>query len=417
MRGTVVAVTLYLKIMATDVIRIAQARITSTRTRLTAIYFVTFVALGLTTGSLGPTLPALATQTHSSLSGISYLFTFRSLGYVIGSLQSGKLFDSHSGNSVMSTMLTGAAITLFLVPFAAPLAAVLALMFVLGAAEAGLDVGANTLLIRVHGARVAPYMNAMHCCFGVGALIAPIIVAQITSRGGLATHSYFILAAALLPIAGLILRQPAPSGAVREEVVGQTNENPLVFGLALFLLLYVGAEVGFAGWIFSYVITTRLGEIATAAYLTSLFWGSLTLGRALAIPIAARVKPETLLTGSLSGALLSLVLMLFIEHSMLGISIATAGLGLSMASIFPSTLSFAGRRMRISGRTTGWFVVGSSLGATSIPLAIGQLLNLIGPRAVILIPALTLLIAGAVFTVIKSKLRILNRGFYERNEN
>jgi FHS family Na+ dependent glucose MFS transporter 1 len=260
-------------------------------------------------------------------------------------------------------------------------------------------------------------MNAMHCCFGVGALMAPIIVAQITSLGGLATHSYFILAAAVLPIAGLILKQPSPSGTVREEVVAQTNENPLVFGLALFLLLYVGAEVGFAGWIYSYVITTRPGEIATAAYLTSLFWGSLTLGRALAIPIAARVKPETLLTGSLFGALLSLVLMLLIEHSMLRVFIATAGLGLSMASIFPSTLSFAGRRMRISGKTTGWFVVGSSLGATSIPLAIGQLLNLIGPRAVIMIPALTLLLAGAVFTVIKSKLRIFNHGFSERNEN
>src|SRR5262249_7098484 len=159
-------------------------------------------ALGLTTGSLGPTLSALATQTQSSLNAISYLFTFRSLGYVAGSVLGGKLVDRQPGNIVMSTMLLLAMVPLLLIPFSTQLATILGLMFLLGAAEAGLDVGANTLLVRVHGPRVAPFMNGMHSCFGVGALIAPIIVARLPFFGEqVSTQSYLLLAIVLLAVA------------------------------------------------------------------------------------------------------------------------------------------------------------------------------------------------------------------------
>jgi fucose permease len=121
----------------------------------------------------------------------------------------------------------------------------------------------------------------------------------------------------------------------------------------------------------------------------------------VAIPITARVEPDTVLVGSLVGAIVSLMLMLVFEHSLFGVSLGTAALGLSMASIFPTTLSFATRRLKVTGRTTGWFVVGSSLGATSIPLAIGQTLSGIGPRSVILLPAFALLLGGVVLAVLK----------------
>jgi MFS transporter, FHS family, Na+ dependent glucose transporter 1 len=388
--------------MAAEAIGSIQSTIVDSRGRLTAAYFATFVALGLTTGSLGPTLPALATQTQSSLNAISYLFTFRSLGYVVGSALGGKLVDRQPGNLVMSTMLLLATAPLLLIPFSTRLATIMGLMFVLGAAEAGLDVGANTLLVRVHGPRVAPFMNGMHSCFGVGALIAPIIVARLPFFGQqVSTQGYLLLAMVLLAIAAFVVRLPSPAPIAAGDSAVSSGRKASVFWLALFLFLYVGAEVGFAGWIFSYTVTTGLGTVAAAAYLTSLFWGSLTLGRALAIPIAGRVEPDALLLVSLVGAIASLLLILIFEHSLFGVSLGTAALGFSMASIFPATLSFASRRLRVTGRMTGWFVVGSSLGATSIPLAIGQMFSGIGPRSVILLPAFALLLGGVVLVVLK----------------
>ena len=398
--------------MAAEAIGPIQLTSVDLRRRLTAAYFATFVALGLTTGSLGPTLPALATQTQSSLNAISYLFTFRSLGYVAGSILGGKLVDRLPGNIVMSTMLLLAMAPLLLIPFSMQLATIMGLMFVLGAAEAGLDVSANTLLLRVHGPLVAPFMNGMHSCFGVGALIAPIIVTRLPIFGQqVSTQSYLLLAIVLLAVAVFVVRLPSPAPRVVENSAASSGRKATVFWLALFLFLYVGAEVGFAGWIFSFTVITGLGTTAGAAYLTSLFWGSLTLGRALAIPITARVEPDAVLAASLVGAIVSLLLMLVFEHSLFGVSLGVAALGCSMASIFPATLSFATRRLNVTGRITGWFVVGSSLGATSIPLAIGQMLSGLGPRSVILLPALALLLGGVVLAVLKCSERECNLEF------
>lgn len=363
---------------------------------LTTAYFVAFVALGLTVGSLGPTIPSLAAQTHVDLSAISYVFTFRSLGYVLGSVRGGKLFDQTPGNPVMATMLVAMALMMALVPLASELWLLLVVMLVLGAAEAALDVGANTLLPWVHGNRVGPFMNAMHSFFGVGALVAPIVVAQTTIFNYSASRSYFVFALLLLPLAAYTIRLPSPVALVAQKQEGPSTTNSrLMFLVALFLCLYVGAEVGFASWIFTYAVEFKVSEPATAAFLTSLFWGSLTIGRVFTIPLVARLRPHSILVGSLLGCLFSLALMLLTPRSFGAILIGTVGLGLSMASIFPTTLTFAGRRMKMSGRMTGWLVLSSSAGSMLIPFLIGQGFQA-HPRILMVVITSTLLAALGV---------------------
>ena len=365
--------------------------------RLTAAYFAAFVLLGLTTGSLGPTLPALADQTGVGLSAISYVFTARSAGYLLGSVLSGKWFDRNSGNPIMAAMLFTMSVMMALVPLAPGLWLLLITMVFLGAAESGLDVGANTLLGWAHGTRVGPFMNALHSLFGVGALVAPLIVAQTVSFGLPATRSYLLLALLLIPVALVLVRLPSPTPRARVVAEGQPAAKPRqVFLIGLFLFLYVGAEVGFAGWIYTYATTLRLSDVKTAAYLTSLFWGALTLGRMLTIPVVARMSPESVLRSSLVGCLISLALILASPSSLTAVFAGTFCLGVSMAPIFPTTLSFAGRRLTLTGNVTGWFIVGASAGAMLIPLLIGQAFSAIGPRFVIIITTSALAIAFGV---------------------
>jgi fucose permease len=367
-----------------------------TRTyRLTATYFAAFIALGLTVGSLGPTLPSLAEQTHVGLAAISYLFTARSMGYVLGAVRGGRMFDRHAGNRVMAVMLFAMSLMMTVVPLVPKLWLLLIVMLILGAAEAALDVGGNTLLARVHGNRVAPFMSAMHSFFGVGALIAPIVVAQTALLSYSTTTSYFVIAALLLPIAAYIFRLPSPTAAktIKPDVPAAADRG-LVFLIALFLFLYVGAEVSFAGWIFTYSIKLNLSSARTAAYLTSLFWGSLTSGRMLMITAAARFKAGTILMSSLAGCLLSIGLMVISPHLFAGVLIGTAGLGLSMASIFPTTLSYAGQRIRMTGQLMGWIVLGSSVGAMVVPLIIGQFFQSLGPE--VLMTVIGIILLGAV---------------------
>ena len=73
----------------------------------TVSYFIAFVALGLAMASLGPTLPALAEQTRASVGEISYLFTVRSFGFLLGSLFGGRLYDRLRGHHVMVAIRSG----------------------------------------------------------------------------------------------------------------------------------------------------------------------------------------------------------------------------------------------------------------------------------------------------------------------
>jgi len=298
----------------------------------------------------------------------------------------------------MAAMLILMSIAMALIPLSSTLWLLLLLMFVLGTAEAGVDVGANTLLGWVHGNRVAPFMNAMHSFFGVGALLAPIVVAQTALLSYPKSHSYFVLALLLLPAAAFTLYLPSPITTPPKNHDGPAATNgSLVFLIALFLFLYVGAEVGFAGWIVTYAIKLKLSGDMTATYLASLFWGALTLGRILTIPAAARLKSRTILVSSLAGCFLSLAVLWLLHDSFFATLLGTTGLGLSMASIFPTILSFAGHQVKLTGRVTGWFVFGASAGSMLIPLGIGQAFQVVGPRVVILVTSVTLLVAVCAF--------------------
>ena len=138
----------------------------------------------------------------------------------------------------------------------------------------------------------------------------------------------------------------------------------------------------------------------TAAYLTSAFWGSFTLGRLLAIPIGTRVKPVTMLLGTLVVCLGSISMGLMWSGSSTVLWVSTIGVGLSMATIFPTTISLAQRQIPITGQITGWFFIGASAGGMFLPWMIGQLFERIGPQVMMSAILLDLSIAMVVLTLI-----------------
>jgi FHS family Na+ dependent glucose MFS transporter 1 len=349
-------------------------------------YFAAFVALGLASAALGPSLPGLAEHTRSRMAEISILFVARSSGYLGGSLLGGRLYDRIPGHPVMGAALALMAGTLGLAPLLASRWLLVAVILLLGLAEGALDVGGNTLLVWIHRDRVGPLMNGLHFCFGLGAFLSPLIVGRSLLWAGDITPAFWVLALLQVPAALWVLRLPSPVGgaAARGEAGGRANWR-LVALIVLFFFFYTGAEVAFGGWIFSYAVALGLSSDAVAAYLTSAFWGGLTVGRLLAIPLAVRFPPGSLLLADCTGCLASLAVMLLAPHSLPAAFLGTCGAGLCMASIFPSALALAQGRVRITGQTTGWFFVGASAGGMSLPWLIGQFFDSVGPRMTMVI--------------------------------
>lgn len=375
-------------------------KLTSTKRSQTTGYFITFITLGLATAALGPALPYLAEQTGSQLNQVSILFTTKAAGYLLGSIVGGRFYDRLPGHRVVFVGLVGMIITMLLTPTLPFLWLLSIILFILGASEGVVDVGGNTLLVWVHGHEIGPYMNALHLFFGVGTFLAPIILAQSVLRTQNITGGYWLIAFLIVPLAIWLLRIPHPAApTTKKEKQGRGNTKLLIL-IVLFFFLYVGAEIGFGGWVFTYAVELGLANATTAAYLTATFWGTFTLGRLLSIPIAARVRPRWILSVDLGGIVLSLGLLLLFSESQVVLWGGTAVLGLSMASVFPTMISLAERRMTLTGTTTSWFFVGASLGSMFLPWLVGQLFEPIGPQVTILIFLVDSLLAMAIFVAV-----------------
>jgi fucose permease len=376
-----------------------------TKTYQTVGYYAAFVALGLMMAALGPTMLDLVERTNSSLNAIIYLSTFRGLGYLLGSLLGGQLYDRMKSSPVMGLMLIIMAGALAIVPLVPWLWALIALFLLMGMTGGAVDVGGNTLLVWVHRDKVGPFMNGLHFFFGVGAFLAPVIIAQVIARSsGANLAAYWVLALLVLPVGLGLLRIASPRSEAEDNAEGETGGKPssagplLIIMIAAFFFLYTGSEGSFGDWIATYTETLGLGTAEVAAYLTSAFWGALTVGRLLAIPLAMHFKPSTLLFADLGGCVISLALILLWPGSLTIAWIAACGTGLSMASIFPTMISFAERRMTITGQVTSYFFVGASTGGMAIPWLIGQLFEPVGPRITMVILLVAILITLALFS-------------------
>ena len=368
------------------------------RRAATAGYFGSFIIFGLLTAALGPALPGLANNTGTELAQISFIFTAQALGYLAGSVYGGHLFDRLPGHRLLFGVLLGMAGLAFTVPLISLLWLLVIVFMLLGAMQGSLEVGNNTLLVWLYRDRVGPPMNALHFFFGVGAILSPLIIARTASGGQDIRGVYWALAVAAIPIAVWLGRLPSPGNPQQSQAGKTASHNYLLVALvAVLLFLYVGAEVSYAGWIYSYSINQFEGQPATsAALLTSAFWGAFTIGRLVSIPLATRIKPNLVLVMDLLGCLLSLGMILIWPGSMVAIWAGTLGLGFFMASFFPTTVTLAGQKMHITAQVSGWFFVGAGAGGMVLPWLIGQLFEAIGPGITISFIMIDLLVTLGV---------------------
>lgn len=354
-----------------------------------AAYYLAFIGMGAASGIVGPTLPALAERGFSTVGTFGILFSVRSLGYLIGTLTLARLLDRFKPHLLMGLAQVGAGLCLAGVAWMHTLPQLIALFFIATLLESVISVGTNTSILWTFKRRSGPLINGLHAFFGMGAFLSPLLVARLLSLDSGLKTAYWVVGGIFI-LSGLwMLRLPCnphPPVESKDSEVRQSRRSDgllIVMG-ALFLFFYVGAEVSFGGWYYTYLTGENLVSVETGAYLVSLFWFTFTVGRLASVWVVTKLTPQRLLPIALVGALAGISLLMFrpAAGSTL-LWVTPLLLGFCLAPIFPTAYSWISQVVPLNGKLTGYLYLGDSMGAMILPWLIGRVIDSSGAGSMV----------------------------------
>lgn len=351
--------------------------------------FLAFVLAGGMHALYGPSFPLFRARYGVGIDEVSAVVSAHFLGAFVTIALSGVLLRRFGYRPVLLAGSALLAAGLALVAVAPAWWVVLTGATVAGFGFGLVDVGFNLLAARAFAPRAAPALNFLNATFGIGAVLAPLLVAAMAPRLGVPFLAFAGLSVVVLVAT---LRLPTPP-AERDD--GRTM--PLVWsqvaGFVLLYFLYVAVEVGVTSWETEH-LTPAFGAAAAARY-TALYWGAITVGRLLATPISARLRPRHMVVAAASAATLFLAL----AHLTSAAPVAYVLVGFALAPIFPTGLAWLTEAFpRRAEQITSVAVAAANLGPVATAPLIGIAVTAVGPS--VIPTSLTILAVLLAITVI-----------------
>ncbi|KAK9531174.1 hypothetical protein VZT92_010616 [Zoarces viviparus] len=386
------------------------------RWMVTLALCASFLGLGMSISVLGPTFEDLAVNVKKNISNISYIFVGRSAGYIGGSLFGGILFDCLNPHLLLGFSMLVTSVGMCAIPFCKQALLLTGLMSSIGMSMGILDTGGNVLILNTWGDQAGPHMQALHFSFAAGAFVSPIIAKLLFGPEGdgstgiaptnstppvtteqvpdahAITHyvpstlksmwAYVVIGSYIFLISFLFFILYCRCSASRDKAKASSGKPrvakhhiALIALLCCFFFFYVGAEVAYGSFIFIFAKDYAHMPQSQAAGLNSLFWAAFAACRGLAIFFAACMHPATMILLSLVGSTVSSLLLCLFSKEKVALWVCTGLYGASMATIFPSGISWVEQYTTVTGRTAAAFVVGAALGEMVLPALVGFLLG------------------------------------------
>lgn len=135
--------------------------------------------LGAVISGLGPFIPFKAANSGLVETAFGIVFTFRGVGYVLGSMSIGRFEEKFAAHKMMSCSFLIIAITCFLAVSTEAVIPMGIIFFFSSLGLSGIDVLSQASIVEVHGDKVDPWMQFLHFCFGLGSFISPLCLAWL----------------------------------------------------------------------------------------------------------------------------------------------------------------------------------------------------------------------------------------------
>ena len=352
---------------------------------LLAVIYLAFISLGLPDSLLGSAWPLMRLELGAPLSYAGVISTVISVGTIISSLLSDRLTGRFGAGRVtaVSVALTAAALFGFSVSPSVRVLCLWAIPYGLGAGA--IDAALNNYVALHYSSR---HMSWLHCFWGVGASLSPVIMRtalSLTGRWQLGYRSVSLIQIVLTALLFLSLplwkvgdaASPEPDNPRRAIGLRGALRIPGVPAILLAFFAYCGAESTAGLWASSYLAGARGVDARTAAGFASLFYLGITFGRFLNGFIADRMGDRrSIRLGAAVMALGALLILLPIPSQLP----ALAGLlifGLGCAPVYPSVIHSTPAHFGAenSQAVIGIQMAGAYVGTTCVPPLFGVLAN------------------------------------------
>ena len=353
---------------------------------LLAIIYLAFISLGLPDSLLGSAWPIAHVELGVPLSSSGLIFMLISAGTVVSSLNSDRLTRKLGTGLVtaLSVCLTAAALLGFSFSHSYLALCLWAIPYGLGAGS--VDAALNNYVALHYASR---HMSWLHCMWGLGTSIGPLIMGAVLTRGLAWNMGYRVIGLiqvlfTLCLFASLRLwKRPETASAEGEPErplrLSEIVAIPGVKAVMLCFFCYCALEQTALLWACSYLVKARAVDEITAAKLGSLFCIGITGGRGLSGFITYKLNDRQMFRLGIVVLGFGILLMLL----PFGRVFACAGLvvvGLGCAPIYPSVIhatpaNFGASR---SQAIIGVQMASAYVGTTLMPPFFGLLASRLG---------------------------------------
>ncbi|USB31690.1 MFS transporter [Paenibacillus sp. YPG26] len=387
------------------------------------IIYLAFISLGLPDSLLGSAWPVMRYSLGAPLETAGMLFMVIAGGTIVSSLISGAMLRRFGTGKVtlVSCIMTAGALAGFAI---SPSLIWLILCGIpLGLGAGAVDAGLNNYVAAHYKAH---HMSWLHCFWGVGATLGPVIMAQFITGQNLWRQGYLAVAG----IQGLLIiilfvslplwdRVASRSQANSSEEGERTGNNieadesltpstkPIqIRGVKLAMvtfLLYCGVEATIGLWGSSFLVGLKKLTAAEAASWVSIYYGGITVGRFITGFITFKVSNRNLILGGQVTALIGAILLVLPLPAAFSLA-ALMIIGLGLAPIFPCMLHETPVRFGNKHAQTimGYQMALAYTGGTFMPPLLGMLASSLS----ISIFPFYILICAAAMLIFSEKLNL-----------
>lgn len=349
-----------------------------------AVIYVVFISLGLPDSLFGVAWPVVHKDflVPESFASIYSIVTGVCTGGV--SLIAGKLIRKFGTPNVTFVSILLTACGLLGISFAPNLLVMMFFTVVMGYGAGAIDTALNNYISLHYEAR---HMSWLHCFWGVGVTISPLIMAQFLDsestnwRGGYRTIAIIQFFIALIVIFSLkkwkSYDKPEENKAENEtEGTKKTGNIFKIKGVITSILsqgLYCSMEFLIGTWGASFLVNAHSAAPDVAARWVSLYYGGIMLGRLISGFISFKADDKTLIRGGICTAFIGIIILILPigTASYLGLLL----IGIGFGPIFPSILHSVPDRFgkEYSADITGFHMGGAYAIGFAVQLAFGYI--------------------------------------------